>query len=456
MRLSVTATEQTLAAIVAPLLACGVVTMDAFLRAKAALGAGGSGSGSGGGNGGTSSTGGEPHPFAYRWPSADEPDAPRTDERNRRKSQGGKNTVITALAAASPWDPSKLRPPSSALPAFASNRGRPLDVESLKDVCLTALTRAASATRHVLGSASFSTDAATGQGCTLLAHRFVTNNSSAFFASSDDDGDVLVTVQLPMGTSTSSIREAAASSAVVRIAHRGCTATLSGGGLSSVEVPDIAISPTVTIAPCLGPGLIPTVHATWLPSRGWTLPQQLTAHLPAQVRPQLLDGGMPRIDATFALNGAAASLRYDVRRAGFDAARGTVHALQLLATAGIGAFGAGAVRATYKLRFLRDGVTVGASMGAGGSTSHAALGKRRSAASMAGMADVPAMAFAKTRWANGMALRCYVGLASSVIGGAFTVPEAQRSSSQSSRWVAGFAWADGHIKNLTLTRDVEL
>jgi len=75
---------------------------------------------------------------------------------------------------------------------------------------------------------------------------------------------------------------------------------------------------------------------------------------------------------------------------------------------------------------------------------------------MAGMADVPAMAFAKTRWANGMALRCYVGLASSVIGGAFTVPEAQRSSSQSSRWVAGFAWADGHIKNLTLTRDVEL
>ena len=357
------------------------------------------------------------HPFERRWPSAaEEGDA---DSEGSQTGHRGGNLLSLGLASVG------LR--GGAL--MPSSSRSVTDVETVRRQAAQAVRAAAEVVRSAVRTASFESDAASGTGSTVLGHRF---EKGALLK----NDSVLLTLQLPTSAATAPL---------VTVAARGCTATFAPGTaglLHSLDVPDIVLADgrsLLLVRPSLRPGLSPCLHATWHPS-----PEELAMPVPS------LDGGAARVDATVGLDGCLAALSYHVRRAAAaSTGREATHSLRLVATAGIGSQAAAALRATYKLRMLREGVTVGASLGAGADASG-----KQPASSFA-----PAVAFAKTRWANGCAVRVYVGLASSVIGARVTMPEAGargRRGAADAQWVTNLAWADGALKSAALSRHVAL
>jgi hypothetical protein len=356
------------------------------------------------------------HPFQRRWPCAtDEADA---DSEAGQPGHRGSNLLSLGLASVGLRGGALLPSSSRAV----------TDVDTVKRQAAQAVRAAAEVVRSAVRTASFESDAASGKGSTVLGHRF---EKGALLKNES----VLLTLQLPTSAATAPL---------VTVAARGCTATFAPGTaglLHSLDVPDVVLSDgkgLLLVRPSLRPGLSPCLHATWHPS-----PEELAMPVPS------LDGGAARVDATLGLDGCVAALNYHVRRAAAaSTGRDATHGLRLVATAGIGSQAAAALRATYKLRMLREGVTVGASLGAG-----AGPGGKQPASSFA-----PAVAFAKTRWANGCAVRVWVGLASSVIGARVTMPEANARGrgAPDAHWVANLAWADGALKSAALSRHVAL
>lgn len=348
------------------------------------------------------------HPFERRWPSAT--DAGDADAETCQPGRRG-NNILTGLAG-----------------TFMQTSRPVTDVETVTAAAAQAVRAAADVVRSAVRTASFESDAATRTGHTVLGHRFAKGELLR-------NDEVVMTLRLPTSAATAPL---------VTVAARGCTATFAPGTaglLHSLDVPDVVLSDArglLLVRPSLRPGLSPRLHATWHPAPG-----EVAMPVPS------LDGGAARIDATLGLDGCLAAISYHVRRAAAaSTGREATHGLRLVLTAGVGSTAAAGVRATYKLRMLQEGVTVGASLCAGAEPG----GKQP-----AGSPVAPAVAFAKTRWANGCAAKVFVGLASSVIGARITLPEAgSRRGATDAQWVANLAWADGALRSAALARHVAL
>jgi hypothetical protein len=406
------------------------------------------------------------NPFAHRWPAADElpwPEEPpqqalplpsdaSLDDAAELLRVALPPAVARAAGAAADW----ARALAAALPAQAQRI--PIDARAVRQRA-DGLARAAArnarvatkATARTLRVTGFAADAATGAARAEVGGRFVLGdtpcvitcvsfcclhsapNLTRSIAHSRSVSAPAPGVVPRLGSDEGNKSDEAGILVTLRGGgYRGVLRL--GGGLVALDAPAVTLREGLTLRPEWRGGVLPTLHATWLPQS-----QQL---------PAALAGGASAVRATLdaGRGGAAVAATHARRTPAGNAGAGAAHAARLTLRCGLGALGGAAAEGVYKLKMPREGLTLGAAVDTGG---------RRAA---------PAVAFLKLRHqASGGVLRLTSGLAARVLAAELALPDAVvaryagaagGATEERGRWHAALTWRDGRVAAATLTRRV--